>query len=321
MDDNIRNKVENLEIRMKAVENLINVQESSIEVFAEADARPASNSSPNRTRFIEENNFIKPKRISNDVATSKSDFETDIYDFSSEQKGCFLILDIRNDEQSCCDAENLKLLGKFLGFKFVSIRTFNKTKKEKKLEMKEFLEKIGRASHEKYSCFFMFVLARCENASSQLHSFFDINADNCEFKLDDIIQPFLGCNAQTLAGKPKVIFIHAPELSRAKITTEVDAVSEIKKELPNHSDFLLCVSRPKETNAYDDSNCSYFVSMFCSIFFQYSSLEINDIMTLLCREINNKKELQNIKDENNLFWCRSQLTKKLFMKNNNKVEN
>lgn len=31
MDDNIRNKVENLEIRMKAVENLINVQESSIE--------------------------------------------------------------------------------------------------------------------------------------------------------------------------------------------------------------------------------------------------------------------------------------------------
>lgn len=54
----------------------------------------------------------------------------------------------------------------------------------------------------------MFVLARCENASSQLHSFFDINADNCEFKLDDIIQPFLGCNAQTLAGKPKVIFIH-----------------------------------------------------------------------------------------------------------------
>ena len=54
----------------------------------------------------------------------------------------------------------------------------------------------------------MFVLARCENASSQLHSFFDIDSGNCEFKLDDIIQPFLGCHAKTLAGKPKVIIIH-----------------------------------------------------------------------------------------------------------------
>lgn len=48
---------------------------------------------------------------------------------------------MRNDEQSRCDAENLKLLGKFLGFKFVSIRTFDKTKNEKKREMKEFLGK------------------------------------------------------------------------------------------------------------------------------------------------------------------------------------
>lgn len=31
MNDNIRKKVENLEIRMKAVENLINIQESSME--------------------------------------------------------------------------------------------------------------------------------------------------------------------------------------------------------------------------------------------------------------------------------------------------
>jgi len=316
----LREKVKNLEIRLESIENKMSFHNSSNGIFAEADAEPGPNTSPSRNAITKTNYSSQPKRISDGMSKSQTSFQTsDTYDFRSEQKGCFLILDMLDDDTSQSDAKNLELLGKFLGFKFVAIKTFTKTKKEKKSEMKDYLEKIGRARHDDYSCFFMFVLARCENASSQLHSFFDIDSGNCEFKLDDIIQPFLGCHAKTLAGKPKVIIIHAPELERRQIT-EFDAQIEEVKELPNHSDFLLCVSRPKKSCAYDaSSNCSHFVSLLCSIFFQYFQLEINEIMTLLCREITNKKDLQD--KENNLFWCRSQLTKKLFMKNNNKVEN
>ena len=64
-------------------------------------------------------------------------------------------------------------------------------------------------------------------------------------------------------------------MSRAKITTEVDAVSEIKKELPNHSDFLLCVSRPKGIKKFT----------FYKEFFKFSSFSYLTITKVIKKSL------------------------------------
>jgi len=235
-------------------------------------------------------------------------------------RGLFVVLELRNRQTLSEVIENdravLISLAKLLNIESFHYEQFKNddckmNKKDKKFCFNQYLGLV--ASHanenaEQIGFLLLFVLAESEDVEKSIKfKIFDNNyGSRMDIKFSEVLRPFLAKVCDGLRGKPKVVMFHAPEVIRgqvSKASPPPDDEIYVEDSTPNHADFYICVSRPKEYRQDVKDSCETeprFILLLYSILYNYPEYEINQVMSVLQREtLNYNKKMTDLEIEAN----------------------
>jgi len=181
--------------------------------------------------------------------------------------------------------------------------------KDKKFCVKQYLGLVASHANEnakQIDFLLLFVLAESEDVekSIKFKIFDNNNGSRMDIKFSDVLRPFLAKVCEGLRGKPKVVMFHAPEVVRGQVSKANPGPENYIEDItPNHADFFICVSRPKEyrQDVKDKSETEpKFILLLYSILYNYPEYEINQVMSVLQREtLNYNKKMTDLEIEAN----------------------
>jgi len=253
------------------------------------------------------------------------------YSMNKPNGGLFVVLELRNRENYREEIDNdrqvlismaKRLKVKRFYYEQLKNDDANTNKTDKKFLFNHYLGLIQSNANDnadKIDYLMLFVLAECEKVESKKNiqfKFFDNTSDDrMDISLNEILRPFLANVCEGLRDKPKIVMIHAPESSNSvthKDWTE-GGQKDKNKTTPNHADFYICISRPKQYMNHGTERSSFLLLLY-SILIEFPEYEINQVITVLQREtMDYHKKIIGQGDHSLRLWNCSRLCKKLYL--------
>jgi len=240
------------------------------------------------------------------------------YPKTKNSSGLFVVLELRNRQTHSEVIENdravLISLAKLLNIKKICYEQLknesdNRNVEDKKCNFNNFLSKVASHANDnsnEIDYLMLFVLAECENVESSIKfEFFDNNSGfRFDITLSEILRPFLANVCKGLKDKPKIVMIHASEKYRAQNIRKKNSENGYKLT-PNHADFYICISRPREIRPdvkkelKGESKPSFLMLLY-TILCNFPEYEINQVISVLQREtLKYNKEILALEEQLN----------------------